>query len=173
VKNKFNYCPECGKTGLLTVDNKKFLCGSCNFTLYKNVAAAGACIIESDGKILFVVRNKDPQKGFLDLPGGFIEPGETAEDGIRRECFEEIGLIPSEIQFFHSFPNLYEYKDILYNTCDLFFIGRLEKSEFNIDKNEINDAIFIEKNKINFNQIGFPSIKKALQLYLSNEQNRS
>jgi NAD+ diphosphatase len=167
MENKFKFCPNCGKPDFLSVDIKKVFCSDCGLTYYKNVAASSACIIENDGKILLVVRNKVPQKGFLDLPGGFIDPGESAEEGIVRECFEELSVKPVDIKFFHSFPNLYEYKGFIYNTCDMFFTAKLEKNEFKLDINEIKDVVFIEKSKIDFDQIAFPSIKEALKLYVA------
>ena len=169
MEEKFVFCPSCGKTGTLTIDIKRIRCSNCDMTYYKNVAAASACIIEYEGKILFVERNKEPKKGFLDLPGGFIDPGESAETGIVRECFEELAVKPVDLEYFISFPNIYEYKGFSYNTCDMIFTARLNSVDFNIDDKEIGKVVFIEKGKIDFERIAFPSIKKALKLFLKTE----
>lgn len=43
-------------------------------------------------EVLLVSRNKQPWKGFLNLPGGKIEGSESVEDAAKRELFEETGL---------------------------------------------------------------------------------
>jgi ADP-ribose pyrophosphatase YjhB (NUDIX family) len=43
-------------------------------------------------KILLVERGREPLKGYWSLPGGALEVGETLEEGVRREVFEETGL---------------------------------------------------------------------------------
>jgi ADP-ribose pyrophosphatase YjhB (NUDIX family) len=45
-----------------------------------------------DGKVLVTVRAGDPYEGKVDLPGGFINAGETALEGLRREVDEELGV---------------------------------------------------------------------------------
>lgn len=53
--------------------------------------AVGAVIVE-DGKALVTVRAREPEKGRLDLPGGFLEVGEHPADGLVREIKEELGV---------------------------------------------------------------------------------
>ena len=56
-----------------------------------------------------VRRAKEPAKGTLDLPGGFVDMGETVEQGMIREIKEETGLDVEEIQYLFSSPNVYMY----------------------------------------------------------------
>ena len=112
----FDYCPACR-----TRQNKSdspFICDTCGFTFYQNVACATAAIIENNNKILLIRRNRKPKKGMLDLPGGFVDPNESAEIGLLRELKEELSLEVSEeeLSYFGSFPNKYEYKNTIYNT---------------------------------------------------------
>ena len=70
------YCPECGEKSLRQLSAKKFVCERehCQFTVYKNAVAAVAAIIEwNDDEILMNRRGKEPGKGKLDLPGGFVD----------------------------------------------------------------------------------------------------
>jgi ADP-ribose pyrophosphatase YjhB (NUDIX family) len=55
------------------------------------VVGVGALIFRG-GKILLVERGKPPLKGMWSLPGGALETGETLEDGLLREVYEETGL---------------------------------------------------------------------------------
>ena len=129
IQNKFTFCPQCGKQNIQTLKGgRKWLCPDCGFELFHNVASAvGLIILNKDGQMLFERRAKDPRKGFLAFPGGFIECDETAEDGALRECEEEIGVRPISVGYVCSFPNTYEYNGIVYKTCDMFFEAVLPK----------------------------------------------
>ena len=88
----FDYCPSCGSRDVYFDNIKKFRCEACDFTFFQNVAAAAAAVLEYDGKIITIKRGQEPKKGMLDLPGGFLDPGETAEDGLKREIREELNI---------------------------------------------------------------------------------
>ena len=120
--NNFNVCPMCGGKNIGFIDTKKWFCSDCAFTLYHNVAAA-VCVIVADGEgnMLLEKRAKEPRKGFLALPGGFIDPDESADEAALRECREEAALDIRRVHYLCSFPNTYEYKRILYKTCDVFY----------------------------------------------------
>ena len=121
-QNDFSFCPACGSKNIQNVNMRKWLCPECGFDLYNNVAAAvGLVIADSEGRVLFERRAKEPRKGFLALPGGFCDPDESAEHACMRECKEEIGVEPVSVRYLCSFPNTYDYKGIRYKTCDLFF----------------------------------------------------
>jgi 8-oxo-dGTP diphosphatase len=51
-----------------------------------------ALILTEDGKIVLVKRKGEPFNGFYEIPGGFVEYGETVEAACVREAFEETGL---------------------------------------------------------------------------------
>lgn len=135
MKNDFNLCPMCGSKAIKNKFNKKWYCPDCDFDLYCNVAAAvGVVIIDKENKILLETRAKNPRKGYLAFPGGFIDADERAEDGAIRECREEIGVEVSDVQFICTFPNTYEYKNIEYKTCDMFFLANLPENFKNIEE---------------------------------------
>ena len=92
MENIFTYCPHCGSTDVEFPRLVRFLCHQCGFVYYHNIAAAVAVIFRRKDEILFTVRNIDPDKGKLDLPGGFIDPDENAEAAVCREVNEELGL---------------------------------------------------------------------------------
>lgn len=74
---------------------------------YKHPSVAVDCVVKRGNEILLVRRGGHPFKGRLALPGGFIEEGESAEQAIKRELFEETGLSVKNLsQFgFASTPN--------------------------------------------------------------------
>jgi 8-oxo-dGTP diphosphatase len=60
--------------------------------IYKKPGVTVDAIVEVDYKILLIKRKNAPYKGKWALPGGFIEYGESAEDAVKREVFEEANL---------------------------------------------------------------------------------
>lgn len=128
MSNDFNLCPLCGSRNVENHHNRKWFCPDCGFDLYNNVAAAvGVIIYDDDFNVLFEVRAKEPRKGFITIPGGFVDPDECAENAAVRECREEIGVDVSgdDVRFLCTNPNTYPYKNIEYKTCDIFFTARL------------------------------------------------
>lgn len=67
-------------------------CPACGWTFYGNPVPAAVAIIERGDRVLLVRRARPPYAGTWDLPGGFIEAGETPERGLRRELREELAL---------------------------------------------------------------------------------
>ena len=134
MENKFNLCPSCGSKNIRWLDGKKWLCSDCGFDLYCNVAAAvGIVLYDDENNLLFEVRAKEPRKGFLCLPGGFVDPDERAEDAVVRECREELGAEVLGAEFLCSYPNTYVYKNIEYKTCDIFFKTKLSSKYENME----------------------------------------
>lgn len=56
------------------------------------IPAAGVIIFNESGQILLVRRGHSPQQGRWSVPGGHLEPGESAADAAIREALEETGL---------------------------------------------------------------------------------
>ena len=135
MKNDFNMCPMCGSKNIKNVENRKWICPDCGFDLYCNVAAAvGVIIQDGEGNVLFEVRAKEPRKGFVAFPGGFVDQNEPAEAAVVRECREEIGAEVTNVKFLCSNPNTYQYKNIEYKTCDMFFTAELAGEFKNMDE---------------------------------------
>ena len=79
--HQFTYCPKCGARTFVERNEKAKQCTTCGFVYYFNPSSAVACFIRnSKGELLLVRRAKEPAKGTLDLPGGFVDMYESAED---------------------------------------------------------------------------------------------
>jgi NAD+ diphosphatase len=165
------YCPSCGKESLQWDGEKKWSCPNCNFTLYNNVAGAVAVVIRYNDEIYLTRRNRDPKKGKLDLAGGFVDPKESAEETCKRELFEELQLDVdiSNLKYLTSLPNVYQYKEIDYNTIDLFYEYNVSgKFEVNLELSEISEAVWIPLKELDLDDIAFDSQKKFFEEYLKN-----
>ena len=165
-KSTISRCPQCGSTSLLWPSQKNFSCVDCGFVLYLNVAAAVAVIIECQGKILFGIRKHDPGRGMLDLPGGFTDPRESAEEAARRELKEELNIDIKEMRYLISFPNQYAFKGIEYDTLDMIFLTRLDTAPEIEAGDDLADSVWIAYDNIDFERIAFNSLRHAVRHYI-------
>jgi ADP-ribose pyrophosphatase YjhB (NUDIX family) len=187
----FTFCPACASKKIIFSGGNVFRCPDCGFVYYHNTAAATGCIIcvsenafECNGsteRLLFLVRNKDPAKGKMDLPGGFVDPGEGILDGLYRELREEIGWSPPIPQgaqltevftLFASFSNVYTYKKIPYNTCDVYFYLRTQglcEQDLCLEQSEVAAVRFLRPDEINYDDIAFDSTRRAVRAYLQQQ----
>jgi ADP-ribose pyrophosphatase YjhB (NUDIX family) len=165
-KTLITHCPQCGNSSLTWPSRKNFTCDDCGFVLYLNIAAAAAVIIECQGKILFGIRKHEPGMGMLDLPGGFTDPGESAEETARRELREELNLDIKEMSYLFSFPNQYSFKGIVYDTLDMVFLARFETPPDVEAGDDLIDSVWIAFGDIELEEIAFKSLRQAVQRYL-------
>ena len=162
------FCPKCGNESLNWDGEKKWNCKVCDYVLFHNVAGAVAVVIKFGDEILLTRRNQEPKKGKLDLAGGFVDPKESAEETCARELFEEMKMRIdiSKLKYLASLPNIYEYKNIIYNTLDLFYEYESdEKFEVNLEISEISETVWLKIQDINPDDIAFDSQRFFLEKY--------
>lgn len=117
----FRHCPACGAS-LPSPGENPLSCPACGFAYFFNpTVAAAAFIFDPAGRALFIRREKEPEKGKLAVPGGFIDAGETAEEGLRREVREEVGMEIDRIRYLGSGVNHYPYRGVTYPVVDLIY----------------------------------------------------
>ena len=162
------YCPKCGAAALRMTGQKLLRCEACGFELYLNVAAAVAgVIVDERGRMVVLVRGKEPGKGKWDLPGGFVDPGDTAEEALRREAREEIGLEVTGMRYVGSWPNVYEYMGVRYRTLDLGFVcGVTDVSRARPMEDEIAEVLFLWPREIDLERFAFPSVGTIAGKYI-------
>ena len=162
------YCPRCGSSQFIYQDDKSFKCGSCDFHFFINSAAAVAAIIENEeNEILMTIRAKEPQKGLLDLPGGFVDPGETADEALKREIKEELNLQIDEMDYLTSFPNEYIFSGYSVYTLDLAFVCKVKDMEKLEVKDDVAGYQFLSYDEIDLKKIGLKSIRNIVKHYIS------
>ena len=164
---QLRFCPYCSAESFRYREENYFQCDVCERKFYINASAAVAGVIANpQGDILLTRRRYEPSKGMLDLPGGFVNIDETAEDAVRREIFEELNLKVDAMQYIGSSTNRYLYGGIVYFTLDMGF--KCSVSDFSEMKadDDIDGYIFTPPEKVDLQQICFPSIRNIMQKYL-------
>jgi len=164
---KFQFCPCCGSS-LWKINNEKSKhCAACSFTYYANASAAVAALIQNEqGDLLVCRRGKEPAKGTLDLPGGFVDMNETIEEALHREIKEELGLSVTNIHYFQSIPNEYVYSGMVIHTLDFLFLCKVDSFENLKAMDDVSEAFFKPVNTISPDDFGLNSIKKGIIAFL-------
>ncbi|WP_430813542.1 NUDIX domain-containing protein [Carboxylicivirga sp. RSCT41] len=160
------YCPRCGSPHFVFDGSKSFKCKACQFHFFINSACAvAAVIVNSKGEMLLTRRAFDPEKGKLDLPGGFVDPMERAEESVIREIKEELNLDVVSLKYISSFPNEYVFSDFSVYTTDLGFLCEVKSFENMHAKDDISGFEFIAPAEIDFNEISSESIRNIIRAF--------
>lgn len=166
-KNVIKYCPRCGCDKFNTSDGgRSFYCEECNFNFYINNSAAVACLIfDKAGKLLLARRAVEPSIGKFDLPGGFIEPMESAEEAVVREIREELNVSVLKMQYLISFPNEYVFSGFSVFTLDLAFICEIDYSEQIIPGDDVAATEFVKPDDIKMEELCSKSMYNIIEYY--------
>lgn len=162
----FRFCPACGVASQPAARPSPYECASCGFTYYFNAAIATATFLRRpDGRQLFVVRAREPEKGKLAPPGGFVDIGETAEEAARREVREEVGLEMGTLHFLGSFPNEYLFRAVNYPVLDFFFEAEAVRPESAVANDDAESLCWLDpEGEVTPEQLAFPSMRRALEV---------
>lgn len=159
-----HYCPRCGAKRLQVINANAIHCDACDFHYFHNNAAAAGVVIRCAGHVLLVERGRDPGKGSLSVPGGFVDYGESAEQAARREVREEVGLQLDDIDYLASFPNTYRFADVIYKTCDIYFQARVPERPVVVVGDDAVDFVWLRPSEIRPEQIVFESVGRLIGL---------
>ncbi len=160
----FEFCPKCGSAEFVANDERSKRCNSCGFTYYLNASAAtAAVIVNGRGEILVSRRAFEPARGTLDLPGGFVDPGETIDNGMQREIYEETGCRVKDMRWLFSMHNSYRYSGFDVPTADSIFLVHLVEGETPVASDDAESLEWIAIKDLKPEAFGLRSIRETVE----------
>lgn len=158
-----NFCSHCGSDALRFEippgDNRpRYCCPDCGRIHYQNPNMVVGCLPVWEDKILLCRRAIEPRKGFWNLPAGYLENGETVQEGALRETREEAG-VEVELIRLHTVYNIPHVNQVY-----LFFLAQMPSPEFDIGPETLEAGLFAP-NEIPFADMAFHSSVYAIKQY--------
>jgi ADP-ribose pyrophosphatase YjhB (NUDIX family) len=162
------YCSECGsnrvRISIPEGDNReRHVCPDCGAIHYTNPRIIAGVLPVWEDRILLCKRAIHPRKDFWTLPAGFLENGETLQQGAERETLEEAEA-RVDIHDIYTIFNLTHIHQVY-----IFFRGTLINGEYGVGE-ESSDAALFSAGEIPWDQLAFPTIHKTLKYYLRDRE---
>jgi len=102
------FCGRCGQPTQVRLDERAMECSACGNRQYPKLSPCIIVLVTRGDEVL-LARSANFRSGFFSTLAGFIEPGESAEEALRREVMEEVGVEVDQLEYLGSqnwpFPN--------------------------------------------------------------------
>ncbi len=140
--NSHRFCGRCGGNTALFRAGWGRQCAACNAEHFPRTDPVVIMIPEYDGKALLGRQAVWP-KGNYSALAGFLEPGESIEEAVRREIFEESGLRCGAVRYVASQPWPFGGAQLM-----IACVAEAQSYVLNIDHNELEDAIWVTREEV-------------------------
>ncbi|MFC1885810.1 NUDIX hydrolase [Thermodesulfobacteriota bacterium] len=159
------YCSECGGKVVHRIpiddDRKRFVCDACGIIYYNNPKVVVGCIPVWEDRILFCRRAIEPCYGKWTIPAGYLENGETVEEGAMRETYEEAGATIEHLKPYAL------YNITFINQIYLFFRAGIKDGDFKAGRESLEVRLLTE-NEIPWDDLAFKAVRSVLRRYVKN-----
>jgi ADP-ribose pyrophosphatase YjhB (NUDIX family) len=165
-----NFCSNCGARVVVRVPAgdslPRHVCDACGAIHYQNPKIVVGCIPEWETRILLCRRAIEPRRGLWTVPAGFMENGETAGDGARRETLEEANARVEVCDLFalYNIPHI--------SQVYMLFRARLLDLDFSAGAETLELKLCGESD-IPWDEIAFASVRNTLQHYFNDQRKGS
>ena len=142
---RHRFCARCGQPTAAAKGGWQRDCpkgtGGCGAQHFPRVDPVAIMLVECEGQVLLGRQSRFPPNSFSAL-AGFVEPGETIEEAVVREVFEEAGVRVRDVRYVASQP--WPFPSQLMIGC----LGFADSLELTIDKSEIEDARWFARDEV-------------------------
>ena len=163
-----NFCSRCGSPKMVwrvpDGDNRpRHVCDACGEIFYENPKIVAGCVPVWGDQVLLCRRNIEPRYGYWTLPAGFMELGETTEQGAVRETVEEAGA-HIELQGLYTLLNV-----VRVGQLHLFYRARLLDTDFAPGPETIEAQLFAEP-EIPWDDLAFRTVRETLKRFFEDRR---
>jgi len=161
------FCSECAHPIEIRIpegDNReRHVCPDCHTIHYHNPRIVAGILPTYQDKVLLCLRAIEPRKNFWTLPAGFMENGETTEQGAIRETLEEANarVLQPELYTMITVPHI--------SQVHIFFRAELADLEFASGPESLEVELFDEAD-IPWQQLAFPTVSKTLRHFYADRK---
>jgi NAD+ diphosphatase len=135
---RHGFCPRCGAPTKMVDAGYRRVCGKCNAEHFPRVDPV-VIMLATHGEACLVGRGKQFPRGMFSALAGFVEPGETIEEAVRRELMEEAAVKVGEVMYYATQP--WPFPSSLMIGC----FARAETRDAKADDVEIAEVRWIER----------------------------
>lgn len=162
------FCSHCGNDDLRydipAGDNRpRYWCEKCATIHYQNPKIIVGAVPIWENKILLCKRAIEPRKGYWTLPAGFMENGETLQEGAARETWEEACATVNidDLYTVFNLPHIYQVY--------MFFLGRVPDGKCDVGE-ESSDAGWFSEEEIPWDELAFPTVSRTLKFFFDDRK---
>jgi ADP-ribose pyrophosphatase YjhB (NUDIX family) len=146
-------------------NRKRHVCknSDCETIHYSNPRIITGCLPIFENKVLLCKRAIEPRSGYWTLPAGFLENGETTEQGAIRESWEEAKATLAVDQLYTLFdlPHIHQVY--------FFYKASLSNTDFGPGEESLEVKLFKES-EIPWNELAFPVVEETLKYYFEDRK---
>lgn len=164
-----SFCSQCGARLTVRVPPgdhlPRYVCEACGAVHYQNPRVVVGCVPEHAGRILICRRAIEPRRGYWTVPAGFLENGETLQEGAARESREE-AQVEVEVGSLLSIVHVLEAHQV-----HVFFRASMQVNEHGAGPESLETAL-VRVEDIPWADLAFPSTEFSLRRYLEDRAER-
>ena len=171
IQSQIKHCKNCGSAVVYRLPDdgdtkQRAVCPACHTVHYENPLNVVGTVAHLGDRVLLCKRNIEPRWGKWTLPAGFMELGETTDEGAARETDEEAGA-EFEMEALFTVISVPRVGQV-----HLFYLARLLSDEFNPGHETIEARLFTE-DEVPWDEIAFRTVRETLTRYFADRRKGS